>query len=427
MPYAVTTKPARTDLSRVAGALALAGLLLAPLPGRAQNAGDEPLIDAASLVYEGGFRLPAGADTQSSYDYGGSALAYVPAHDSLLIVGHDWFQKVSEIGIPSPGRGASLDALPTAPVKQALTDLLGPHLHEIGPGTAKIGGLLPIGDQLVVSDYLYYDGAAEQTSSHFVVPLDFHGAPAPRGPFRVTNALGRAGFVSGAMTAIPSEWQAALGGPYITGQCCIGIVARTSLGPSATAFDPAGFSTGASVKGVTLLGYPLDRPTLGAWDSNSTKFNGTTSMGGVVFPPGTRTLLFIGRQGTGPFCYGAGTGDRTLAGKPVPGEGDHYCYDPAYSSKGTHGFPYVHQVWAYDADELAKVKAGKKDPWAVLPYAVWTLDLPFQTAGRQLGGIAYDPVKRRLFVVDAGVETANYANRPIIHVFSVVIGGRTIR
>src|SRR5213080_2377979 len=106
----------------------------------------------------------------------------------------------------------------------------------------------------------------------------------------------------------------------------------------------------------------VSHPTLGAWDAN--------------WDPG-KGVLFDGTQGTGKFCYGEGTDDPSLDGKPTP-DGSIYCYDPDDSSKGTHGYPYVAKVWAYDANDLVRVRHGHLRPWRVRPYAVWTLHLPFR-------------------------------------------------
>ena len=55
-------------------------------------------------------------------------------------------------------------------------------------------------------------------------------------------------------------------------------------------------------------------------------------------------MLGLIKQGTGTFCYGEGA----------------TCNDPTDSSKGNHAYPYQYQVWAYDANDLAAVKAGSK-------------------------------------------------------------------
>ncbi len=225
-------------------------------------------------------------------------------------------------------------------------------------------------------------------------------------------------MVSGFMTEVPPEWRTLLGGPALTGNCCIPIISRTSFGPAAFAFDPAALGRSAALRAVPLLYYPPAHPTLGAWDASwnptgGVFFGGGTTIRGVVFPRGTRSVLFFGTQGVGTFCYGEGTSDKSLDGKPTP-DGTTWCYDPDGSSKGTHAYPYVAEVWAYDAADLAAVRRGAKRPWQVRPYATWQLHLPF--ASGQIGGAAYDPTAGVIYVS----QQFGNGTDPVIHVFKVV-------
>ena len=123
--------------------------------------------------------------------------------------------------------------------------------------------------------------------------------------------------------------------------------------------------------------------------------------------PGTLTVLFFGRHGE-TFCYGTGTSDKGLAGRR-PEHGDPFCYDPMDSSKGVHGYPYSAYAWAYDANDLAAVRAGRRQPWSVKPYAVFTLpDMP-----ASVGGATIDPATGRIYV------SGMFGNRtlPVVHVF----------
>jgi hypothetical protein len=183
------------------------------------------------------------------------------------------------------------------------------------------------------------------------------------------------------------------------GNCCISLVARTSLGPSVSALDPAQFGN-ATVPASVLLAYPQAHQTLWVYGTAGTNiyFNGSTQIKGVVFPAGTSSVLFFGRHGLGPYCYG---------------DGDE-CNDPDVSDKGEHAYPYAYYVWAYDAHDLAAVKAGQKQPWDVRPYAVWSLTLPTpDTHGHHIGGVAYDPATGRIFVS----QLYGDGNYPVIHVF----------
>ena len=98
-----------------------------------------------------------------------------------------------------------------------------------------------------------------------------------------------------------------------------------------------------------------------------------------------------------------------------------YCWDPIYTgSKGGHAYPYVHQVWAYDANSLVDAKNGRINPWDVRPYAIWTLAIPsaFGIPGYAgVQGAAYDPVTQRIFVSQKHGE----GNLPLIHVFKVQV------
>jgi hypothetical protein len=368
----------------------------------AQGTESLPLLHASDLAYGGAFRLPQGRGDMESFEYGGRAMAFDSSHESIYMVGHDWHQRIAELTVPEIRRGASLDELATASFRQPFTDVKGNALERVGSGSA-IGGLLVSDGTLVVSAYVTYDGNGAQKSSHFRRSADLSRAEPLEGPFQLANV--RAGFVGGYMTPVPPEWQRALGGPALTGLCCISIISRTSLGPTATVFDPAHLAGTAPVPATQLVGYPITQPALGRCESTNNTFNCATLIGGLVFPNRTRSVLFFGRQGIGEYCYGEG-------GRTPPAGG---CVDPTDSAKGTHAYPYAYQVWAYDALDLAAVKNGRKKPFEVKPYETWTFDLPFGSESRVIRAVAFDPVMRRIFVAAAFSDRT----RPLVHVFDV--------
>jgi hypothetical protein len=399
-----------------------------------------PLLQKSDLTYEGAFRVPGGTGT-ASYAYGGTALTYNASHNSLFLVGHDWYQRVGEISIPTAGQGATVADLPRAATLQPLTDVLQGKLTTIDGNISngvKIGGLVVLPNSLAVSAWSYYDaGTTKQTKSHFMTGQNFASLGTVAGPFQVgigfqnivptdTSRIG--GFVSGYMAAIPSGWQSLLGGTHLTGQGgMVSILDRTSSGPSATVFTPAELGVPNSPTKL-VMGYPshssnnkspLHHPSLGTWGINGGLYNGTQGFRGMVFPEGTRSILFFGWGGT-TFCYGAGTSDPALNNQLVPGSTQHYCYDPTNSSTGTHGYPYKGLVFAYDVYDFIRVKQGLKQPWEIVPYATWTFTLPFQSTivnGVEVGtfqvvGAAYDPAGKRLFLSAAKSDGA----APVIHV-----------
>jgi hypothetical protein len=374
-----------------------------------------PLLGPSDLVYQGAFLLPQSGIDRTSFSYGGTALAYNPAHNSLFAVGHDWYQLSAEVSIPAPVDSSNLDDLSRATFLQPLTDATNGKIDQTGGTNNKIGGQLVYQGHLYGSVYVYYDAAGTQVVSHWSRPSTSLTLGTASGLYQVGDA--GAGMVSGYMAAVPPAWRSFLGGPALTGNCCIPIISRTSFGPAVSTFDPAALGSAKSVPDTPLVGYPADHPTLGNWGDSwdpalGILWDGATTVRGVVFPAGSRSVLFFGTQGIGPFCYGEGTDDPSLDGRPTP-DGTTYCYDPDNASKGTHGYPYVAEVWAYDAMDLLAVRKGEKQPWDVTPYATWSIDLPFGSG--QIGGAAYDPANGLVYLSQQYGDGAD----PVIHVFKL--------
>jgi len=380
----------------------------------------EPLLQQANLVYQGAFRLPqiACPSTYACFSYGGTAVTYDAADNSLYIVGHPYGQLSAEVSIPALVNSTSLSALNTATLMQPFADATGGQRRAVNPGTPNpiyIGGQFVYNSKLIVTAYSYYDGSGTQNTSHFVSPVNLSAATSQvAGPSRVGSQY--PGFVDGYMALVPAEWQAALGGPVLTGNCCMAIAGIQSNGPAVSAFDPEQLGMVIPVPATTLVGYPNSHPLGTGWGTQSTLYNGSTEITGIVFAPGTRSVLFFGRQGTGPFCYGSGTASAALTGQMTGSGTDRYCYDPANSSKGTHAYPYVYQVWAYDANDLLAVKNGSQAQYQIQPYAVWTFHLPFEGVDNHyLGGAGFDAQRNLIYLSQLQEDSTN----PIIHVFHV--------
>lgn len=365
-----------------------------------------PLVQKDNLVYQGAFRVPQGTDENNTFNYGGTSLAYNPANNSLFMTGHDWNQLSAEIRIPTLVNSTSIGSLNTASIIQGFKDPTEGKLGQINPGdpnSKKVGGQLVYNGKLYMTGYSYYDGAGTQRFSHFSRPLSLTTTGQVAGPYKLTGP--DVHWVSGYMGLIPPEWQSSLGGPALTGNCCLAIASVQSNGPSVSVFDPTTIASGSA---KVLVGYPLGSELGPGEATTNTLYNLTTKVRGVVFPTGTRSVLFFGRHGTGTYCYGTGA----------------ECNDPADDSKGTHAYPYRYQVWAYDANDLLAVKNGSKSASAVEPYAVWTYNLPFEGSGgsHMIGGAAFDPASGLIYVSQQCSDT-NCA--PVIHAFKVQ-GGTTV-
>lgn len=383
-----------------------------------------PLVQQGDLTYLGAFRVPqlGQSGDAGSYNYGGTSLSYYPTNDSLFLVGFDHEQYLGEINIPALVNSTDIGSYNIATVRQTLRDPSEGTLGDINPtdgNNKKVGGNIVYGGKLYFTGYSYYDAAGTQDVSHFARPINLATTGQVQGPYQVGTQY--PGFVSGYMTPVPAAWQATLGGPVLTGNCCLAIAGVQSNGPAVSVFDPADIGVENPVSATPLVGYPSSHPLGPGWGTTNALYNGTTNIRGVVFPEGTRSVLFFGKHGTGPWCYGAGTSDPDLDGDPVPGEpGVIYCYDPADSSKGTHAYPYRYQVWAYDVDDLVDVRNGVLQQYEPQPYATWIYNLPIgDNNAATFGGAAYDPATDRIYLSQMNEDTG-FA--PIIHAYRVDVG-----
>ena len=376
---------------RLTNLLAAAALLAGSLAAHAQST--QPLVRKDNLVYRGSFKLPT--QSGNGFTYGGTAISYNPANNSLFVVGHVYDQEMAEVSIPALGG--------TSTILQPLRDPLGGKLGNIGgSGSRRIGGSLVYKNKLYVTGFVFYDADNAQRTSHFSRPLSLSSGEVT-GPIRVGSQ--DVGFHSGYMGTIPVEWQSLFGGPALTGNCCLSIISRTSYGPAVSVFNPESTSQTAT----SLVHYTSDHQTLGTYGASGIHpvFNGTTRITGVVFPNGTASVLFFGMTGVGNYCYGEAA----------------ECNDPSNNSKGEHAYPYRAYVWAYNANDLLAVKNGSKQAWAVTPYQTWELAEPTNVVvDFGIGGAAYDPATNRVFVIKKGTDST-----PTVYVYEISNSAAVVR
>lgn len=372
------------------------------------------LLSFDSFQYLGGFRLPRETVNADNFAYGGKAIAYSPATNSMFVSSRA--NRVAEVTIPNPLITSDVNQMPFATFLQPFADPTEGTLAQVGTTGVSLSSLMVYGDRLYGTGSIFYDATNSQRKSHFSHSLQLNQSSFSG--WSQVWTTGKQGYVSGYMSVVPAEWRTRLGGPVATGQCCIPIVTRTSWGPAAFTFDPAQVGQ-ATVAASPLVYYTGEHPSLGHWSGANEVYGASAMMGGMAMIGGTRTALFIGRNGIGPYCYGNGTGNQALHGQPSP-DGSHYCYDPTASDKGTHAYPYNFQIWAYDMNDLAAVKAGTMQPWEVMPYGVWPFELPTFEKQVRVGGISYDAERQLLYVTQLYADKdGGYQSRPIIHVFQL--------
>lgn len=353
------------------------------------------LVQQSDLVHLGSFVLPdaPGGAGQRCYEYQApGAIGYRPDTHSLYVTGHAWTQWVGEVSIPTDLSGSAVAA-----VRQPCKDATDGKLSQINPTDGngqRIGGLYVAGDRLIMGGFSFYDGGYSQRATHFTRSVNLTSGTASDA-FRVGTTQGP-GYIGGYIGSIPAAWRTALRGDLLVGQCCVSIISRSSYGPSVSSTSTASVLAG-SASATTLVYYPSDHQTLAPYVNPpaGSVWNGATRMRGVAFPDGTASVLFFGYHGFNNYCYSTG---------PV-------CNDPVFNDQGEHAYPYQPTVWAYNANELAQVAAGTRDPWSLKPYGVFRLP---GMSGFLVSGAALDTAGR-LYVLEAH---GGPSERGRIHVYA---------
>lgn len=346
-----------------------------------------PLLDSNDLTYLGSFKLAA------AFNYGGSSLAvsadglslYASAKGDLM---DDPLKKIGKVTIPTDLSGSVTATTTMSPVAVSL------DVGGTGSQT-KLASSLVYNNKLISSVVVPFDSEGWEGNSHQALDLNVANAT---GYTRFYNVQYKQ-FVNGYMGLIPSEWQAALGGPAFAGNSYMSIDAQCSNGPSFYVFDPDDVTGSGTIPNTPLMLFPYANPI-----STDYVVKADVEHSGMVFPSGTRSVLYLYMHGTGDYCYGSGAA----------------CGDTCFTSQGVHQYPYQMQVLAFDANDLLAVKNGTKNYYNVVPYATWELEeLNSSTCPRPVVyGMAYDPVNRRIYL-------GKYGDTIYVHVYEVAGGDET--
>lgn len=367
------------------GLFALTVLLMLCSGAYAVDPTQQPLLQSSDISYVGSFNLPRPATGESleSFDYGGMGLAVSSDGKTLYVGGHVYNQTLGRVSIPNPIGG-------TAALIQAPVPVPGSIGGTCGSGV-ELSGALVYNGRLIVQKRCYYDNSGAVGSTHAAGNLNITGFSS----FSRLDNLQFKQYASGYMGLIPPEWTSLLGGPAFTGNSVMSINSQCSNGPSFYVFNPDQVGTSSPIPSIPLMYFPYPSGMLANPDVANDLFSKADQYNaGIVFPSGTRSILFISRHGYGSPTYKAADG----------------CGGEA----GNGAAPYRRQVTAFDANDLLSVKKGTKLPYAVKPYAWWTLPGPIDPCATfAYSGLAYDPVSRRIFAA------LGYGSSPEIHVWQV--------
>lgn len=406
----------------------------------AQDTDSLPLIQSTNFTYKGSFKVPDGFNGTSQFAYGGTGWTYNAANNSLFVYGLPHDHNVAEVSIPSIDPSiTTLGSLPTCSFLQNFAEVTDEQIYgvltDFTPGAQSVspGGLFVYNGNLILSAYIYYDGAHSGTLTHLrksTTTLATSGntvGPFQAGPFgTILTGDNSAGYIGGHMASIPTAWQSRFGGPVMSSLWGISTIAnRSSEGPSAFVIDPSNLGIIDPLPAIPLVYYPVTHATLGTYGDAFLPYTSSDTWGGLVFPKNTRSILFFGRHSIGNWCYGEANSDETYEGQPVPGEpGVIYCFDPTVgTAKGPELYPYMYYVWAYDALDLLSVKNGTKLPWEITPYASWRMPLPAGWGyNSNIGGIAYDDVTGNIYI---GKDRADASFNPVVDVYQLNLSSAT--
>lgn len=342
----------------------------------------QPLIQSSNVTYLGSFTV---TNPSSAFSYGGMGLAVHPDGSSLYMGGHVNNVTLGRISIPSIGGNASII---TSPVSV-------PGSIDVTGG--ELSGTFVYNNRVIITKRNWYDTDGGTGTSHMAgtLALDSFGSL-----YRFEN-LSYKQYVSGYMGIIPNEWRSYLGGPAFSGNGVMSINSQCSNGPSFYVFDPDDVGVDDPIPNIPLMYYDYpSHPLADYTQANDIFSKADQENAGIVFPSGTRSVLFWNKHGYGTPTYKSTTAD------PCDPDG-----------AGEQAYPYRLQITAFDANDLLAVKNGTKQPWEPQPYAWW--EIPPGTWAAcdtfRAGSLAYNPSTNRVYAA------LHYGESPEIHVWQITI------
>ena len=384
----------------------------------AQSPSELPRYEMGQLTYAGAFRIAASKQGISDVNYSEGPIAYNPVNNSLFIVGHGQMQAVAEYAVPKLITSERLADLNTAGAPLQTFSLLLNRTPDGNPQAMdRIGGMYYVDQpdsgqsKLFVNTYRYYDAAGSTTQTTLVV--DDAGDLARSSLTGYLAFAGGAGHTSGWLSPIPNAWQSLLGGSHLTGQSSgIPIISRTSVGPSAFAFDvEEALDATDRIPTTKLLDFSLRNPLSDDLSNESGDNALWTHLSRATYGfiiPGTRTYLTLGGSGghDSGVCYKCVQDSGNECGGYCPPEADdRYQY-----------------YWLWDVNDLVAVRSGTLQAHEVRPYDYGKFSTPFQAGGtKEIGGGSFDPATGKLYlsVKRGDTEQGRYATPPVIVVYDV--------
>ena len=429
------------------------------------SATDTGRLSHTDLSYQGAFRLP------DAFNWGARGMSYYPGGNrgagSLMITAFQGLMTASgeacyegvtgceayfgEVAIPTPASAASWEPLPVAPLLRPPTAFDGGAVAEVDEAYTFVAGIEYVpqqgsqtGDKLYGGLNVWYPEGLFGDASFPTVWISNLDGSNPRGPFHVGPASDPVyhGRKMGEYLFRVPQWYADryLGGRTLVTGRSRGTplsgedpTAGGSQGPTLFAFRPWQTDTpSGELDALAMLYYRARYPECagpdigvgGAFVScDYPGFSMCDDWTGASFVAAgeNRAVMILGHKGcTNCYYCDETAADPECHATPLPGECDRFCDE----GRGFHCGPYRRQVIFYDVDELGQAALGERMPWTPLPYETWEPTefylepVDGNTCG-DLGGMAFDSVGGRLFMVERGFGGYAGDNAAVVHVWSV--------
>ena len=367
-----------------------------------------PLASIDDFEFIGGFRLPAKQYANTSFNYAKGVIEQ--SGNSLFIVGHQHHDMIAEFAIPELVNSEVISELIMAddPI-QLPVSVLGASSSGNSQSIDDITGLEVINNRLIINAKEYYDAPADNSHTTLIADNAFGLASSEIGGYYELRGAAHAG---GWLSPIPAEWQAVLGGDYMTGYSSGDpIISRLSVGPSAFVVKSTEFSRvnagDRDIRTTKLMDFSLRRPLHEDLFNESRNNDLWTHTSNAVYGfivPGTRTYATFGH--TSGITSGVGYKVTQDDGSLCPG----YCSNLKADQSNYY--------WLWDVKDLASVKQRRKISSSIKPYAYGKFDVPYQTNGtiNRIGGASFDEATGTLLfsVLMADTEQGEFTNPPVI-------------
>jgi len=373
----------------------------------------ENTIKDDNIVYLGAFVLPDdGEREQEMFSYGGEAMCYNPANDSLFISGHGWHTYVAEISIPQPLLSKDILELNGSQTISDFTDIKGTLFDEWTMEIPRVG-------LEIIDDNLFFC-----FGEHFEedINLGTHGYT------DLNLSEGTKVCIVGEHTyssndylfKIPDVYTAYFGdNDLFTGRFRDG--GWSGMGPSLLAVsshDITNAKNNELISVSSVVKYEDSYNSDTGYKMNNYSHADSWTGGAFVSCDVGDAILFVGTHSYGNTWYGFSNG----VVYPIDGDEDAVYPDVPpypYDERGWWSDDFRACMALYDAADAIKVFNGEIAPYEIQPYAFIDLSEYMlidrdETAMQYLGAAAYDIEGNRLFILELFADN----DKPVVHVFT---------